>query len=102
MESRRRRNVHARVYEQSGWRCEMPVCLAETRDIDPALKGYDDPWAPSIDHVEPLGAGGRDAPSNMRAAHRACNEHAGKQRGGTIGEQYPDLLKRVLELIRVD
>ena len=104
MESKRRRNVHARILEQSGWQCEMPECIADTRNIDPALQGEDDPWGPSVDHIRPLAAGGRDIPSNMRAAHKACNNYAGKGQmtRQVIGELYPDLLFLAREIARSD
>lgn len=102
MESKRRRNVHARVYERDKWQCKMLVCAADSRDIDPALAGYDDPWAPSIDHVIRLADGGRDVEGNMRAAHKFCNNLAGRSAAYTIGEKYPDLLFLAREIVRSD
>jgi 5-methylcytosine-specific restriction endonuclease McrA len=103
VESKRRRNVHARVYEKSGWQCEMPVCIAATRDIDQGLLGSDDPLAPSVDHVIQRSDGGVDNESNMRAAHRECNKRAGRLRRGmrqNIGDLYPDLLLLAREIVR--
>lgn len=101
--ARRRRNIHLRVYEKSRWQCEMPVCHADSRDIDPALRGTDDPWAPSIDHMVLLADRGRDVESNMRAAHRKCNEQGAKDRprkGYKIMEMYPDLVFLAREIVR--
>lgn len=102
MDSKRRRNVYRRVFEKSRWTCQMPVCLAEDRSIDADLAGVDDPWAPTIDHVVRLADGGRDAPDNMRAAHKLCNNHAGSEDESTykIGDMYPELLTLLREAVR--
>jgi 5-methylcytosine-specific restriction endonuclease McrA len=55
------------------------------------LLGVDDPWAPSIDHVVPLFEGGRDMESNMRAAHKLCNNHAARRSGQSIARLCPGL-----------
>jgi hypothetical protein len=82
----------------------MPECIADTRAIDPALVGKDEPWAPTVDHIRPLGEGGRDIESNMRAAHKACNNRAGQGQmtRQVIGELYPDLLFLAREIVRSD
>lgn len=52
----------------------MPVCLCPGgRSINPELRGVDDPWAPSVDHIRELALGGADETWNMRAAHKRCN-----------------------------
>lgn len=68
------RQVHSSVYHRDKWLCQMPGCLCpDGRAIDPALRGTDDPWAPSIDHAVEVARGGPDEKWNMRAAHRQCN-----------------------------
>ena len=49
--------------------CHLPV----------PKKGYtlNSPQAPSIDHVTPVTRGGRDVQTNLRLAHRRCNELRG-------------------------
>lgn len=67
-------NRRPSVYERDGWQCQMPRCLCPAgRAIDPALRGTDDPWAPSVDHVVLRSAGGPSSNENLRAAHRQCN-----------------------------
>jgi 5-methylcytosine-specific restriction endonuclease McrA len=88
----------------------MPECLCpDGRKIDPALRGTNDPWEPSIDHIQPLAVGGADTRRNKRAAHRECNRAAadlqlqGAAKGrpvpepltSTIGSLYPDLAERL-------
>lgn len=100
----RHREYHLQVYRRDRWQCRMPVCLHVIdgqldRGIDPALRGTDNPWAPSIDHVIPLFLGGADRPGNMRAAHRWCNQQQEAYQGGppaepltnNIGELFPQL-----------
>lgn len=106
MDSARRRNVSLRVFEAAQWKCQMPVCIADTRDLDLELRGVDSPWMPTIDHVVRLADGGSNNIANLRAAHRACNEHAGRQdernSGYLIRERYPDLEWLVREIVRSD
>ncbi len=60
----------------------MPVCLHPGgRAIDPALRGADSPWAPSIDHVREIVHGGPNEKWNMRAAHRECNSEDARDLG---------------------
>jgi 5-methylcytosine-specific restriction endonuclease McrA len=67
-------NWRPSVYERDGWQCKMPVCLCpDGRDIDPALRGTDSPWAPSIDHIVRRSEDGPNDRGNVRAAHRRCN-----------------------------
>lgn len=60
-----------RVYEADGGichLCHMPVPV----DVDPR---HD--TAPSIDHLVPTAFGGTDDESNLRLAHRLCNNRRG-------------------------
>jgi 5-methylcytosine-specific restriction endonuclease McrA len=71
---KRAMNLRAVVYERDGWECQMPECLCpDGRALDAALRGTNDPWAPTIDHVIELAAGGGSSRDNVRAAHRQCN-----------------------------
>lgn len=103
------REDHTRVYRRDNWTCRMPECLCpDGRAIDPALRGIDGPWAPSIDHITELARGGEDSLRNMRAAHKRCNaEEAAALAplidGSTrppeplttrIGDLYPELAER--------
>jgi 5-methylcytosine-specific restriction endonuclease McrA len=55
----------------------MPECLhPDGRALYLALRGTDDPWAPTVDHVIPLSEGGSDDKGNYRAAHFRCNQAA--------------------------
>ena len=87
----RMRSVHGLVYRRDKWQCMMPECLCpDRRDIDRNLRGTDDPWAPSIDHVIELSRGGADYPGNMRAAHKLCNDReAFFQRHTEYGDREP-------------
>lgn len=76
---RKERN-HRFVYKRDAWMCRMPVCYCpDGRQLDPALAGQDDPWAPSIDHIVPRALGGSDARPNLRAAHKLCNVRHGNR-----------------------
>lgn len=88
------RSVHGLVYRRDKWQCMMPVCLRPEEDggrnIDRNLRGTDDPWAPSIDHINELSRGGKDDPGNMRAAHKLCNDReAFFQRHTEYGDREP-------------
>jgi 5-methylcytosine-specific restriction endonuclease McrA len=68
------------IYRRDKWVCLMEQCLCPDGPvIDPALAGTGDPWAPSIDHVIPIGSGGLDCARNKRAAHARCNNNANEQ-----------------------
>lgn len=59
---------------RDGWACHL--CGAP---IDPAVRPYSAMGA-TIDHVVPLSAGGsRRSKSNMRLAHRRCNNERGNR-----------------------
>ncbi|MEL7128023.1 MAG: HNH endonuclease [Pseudomonadota bacterium] len=36
-------------------------------------------WRPTFDHIIPKGAGGGDAPRNLRLAHAICNKRRGRR-----------------------
>jgi 5-methylcytosine-specific restriction endonuclease McrA len=72
---RRDRSLDSAVYRRDRWQCQVPECLhPDGRAINPRLRGKDDPWAPSVDHVIPQVGGGADSMENLRAAHRWCNQ----------------------------
>jgi hypothetical protein len=97
--------LHTRVYHRAAWQCQMPECLCpEGRKIDKSLRGTDNPWAPSIDHIKTLATGGADRLENMRAAHRECNRAGAREQQSvararrvpppltvTLGDLFPDL-----------
>ena len=100
----------SRVYHRAAWQCQMPECLNPGgRKIDKSLRGTNDPWAPSVDHIKPLASGGSDQLRNKRAAHRECNRAGAEdQRNGAakgrpapepltsrLGDLYPDLAQRI-------
>jgi 5-methylcytosine-specific restriction endonuclease McrA len=76
----RQQSLHNVVYHRAAWQCQMPECLCpDGRKIDRRLRGTDDLWAPSIDHIRTLATGGADQLRNMRAAHRECNRAAAEE-----------------------
>jgi 5-methylcytosine-specific restriction endonuclease McrA len=100
----RLRHLHSAVYHRAAWQCQMPECLCPAgRKIDRGLRGTDDPWAPTVDHIKPLGTGGPDSQGNLRAAHRRCNQAGAALQMSpparpkppplteTIGDLFPDL-----------
>jgi 5-methylcytosine-specific restriction endonuclease McrA len=100
----RQQPLHNLVYHRAAWQCQMPECLCpDGRKIDKRLRGSNDPWEPSIDHIKPLAAGGADRLTNMRAAHRECNRAAAELQLNrparpapppltvTIGDLFPDI-----------
>jgi len=48
------------------------VCQLCGEPTDPALRPVDDLY-PTLDHIIPVSAGGKDDPENLQTAHRACN-----------------------------
>jgi hypothetical protein len=100
----RQQALHNVVYHRAAWQCQMPECLCPGgRKIDRELRGTDDPWAPTVDHIRPLAVGGPDSRANMRAAHRECNRAGAELQLNlparpkpppltvTIGDLFPDL-----------
>src|SRR3954447_5673084 len=58
-----------RIAERDGWWCWL---CGEA--IEPDAVG---PWQPTIDHLVPRSRGGSSELSNLRLAHRRCNNHRG-------------------------
>jgi 5-methylcytosine-specific restriction endonuclease McrA len=66
------------VWVRDRWQCRMPECLCpDGRAIDPALDSTNSPWAPSVDHIVRFADGGNSHHTNLRSAHRECNNRAG-------------------------
>lgn len=57
----------AAIYARDQWMCG--ICGEE---IDPTL-GYPEPYSVSLDHIDPVSAGGAHTEENVRAAHLICN-----------------------------
>lgn len=55
------------IAERDGWKCHL--CKGR---VNRRLSGVAD-RGPTIDHLVPISAGGRDEPSNVALAHRICN-----------------------------
>lgn len=76
------------IYERDRWvcyLCELPVArYADGRS----------PWAPSLDHVVPLVAGGPHCDENLRLAHLRCN----LVKGSSVVVQPPAFYRRRLAL----
>lgn len=65
--SNRAKVVKRKVYERDKWTCQ--ICKEKlNRDVH-----WNDPMAPSIDHVIPRAKGGSNHIDNLQAAHRKCN-----------------------------
>jgi len=65
------RVVRATVYARDGYTCQLcrePVMMA-TR--------VPHPWAPTLDHIIPLSAGGTHEYANVQLAHFMCNSVKG-------------------------
>lgn len=59
------------IYERDSWVCQicsLPVDVGS---------GFNDNFAPSLDHIIPRSLGGSDDPVNLRTAHRVCNSIRG-------------------------
>lgn len=70
------------VFERDGWICQL--CFQPVpQDIE-----VNDPWAPTIDHITPLGGlhGGTHEYANVQLAHRECNTRKRDQVGWTWTE----------------
>lgn len=78
---RRWRRLRLAVLERDGWRCAY--CSAP---IDPAAP-TGTAWAPSVDHVVEVSAGGGDVAGNLRACHVRCNTRKELER--RAGRRYP-------------
>jgi len=78
------------------YRKQSGIChLCETRMIDPETEWHlaDHYNIPTLDHVVPSKAGGKDDPTNYRVAHRLCNSI----RGSTLIEKF-DRSKHIAKL----
>lgn len=63
--------IRLELYKRDDWTCQLcgePV----DRDVH-----WNEPRAPSLDHVLPKSLGGSDEPENLRTAHRHCNSVRG-------------------------
>lgn len=56
------------VFDRDGWRCQM--CGVDTPK---RLRGTIKPTAPELDHITPLGRGGKHTMTNAQCACRTCN-----------------------------
>jgi hypothetical protein len=56
------------IFVRDRWRCR--ICGG---GVSPRKIGLLTPNAPTIDHVEPVGAGGVHSLENVRLAHKKCN-----------------------------
>lgn len=64
------------IFERDAYRCHFRntnQCVMPRARCKPTADRMLDDWAPTIDHILPLQAGGRDAPDNVACAHRKCN-----------------------------
>jgi 5-methylcytosine-specific restriction endonuclease McrA len=59
------------IAQRDGWRCH--ICRKSVRKDLPGT----DRGGPTIDHLLPVAAGGRDEPENVALAHRGCNIQRG-------------------------
>ena len=65
------------ILARDGWQCQLDVCKCPTgRAIDPAITTRSQ-WQGTVDHIIPITKGGPDTPTNLQAAHRACNTSKG-------------------------
>lgn len=62
------------VFERDNWKCY--ICGCETPK---SLRGSTDPFAPELDHIVPLAAGGEHTPGNTACACRRCNSTKGSK-----------------------
>jgi len=56
-----------------------PICQLCFTRIDLHVL-YPDPWSWSVDHIQPVALGGTNMMTNLRPAHRRCNEARGAAR----------------------
>ena len=72
-----RRAIRARLIEKYGTNCQL--CIAKNRfDKAPIdMESHNLDWSWSVDHIIPIGLGGKNVESNMWPAHRKCNSDRG-------------------------
>jgi hypothetical protein len=70
------REMYAR---RDGWMCQLCGCEIPRRIVS------NDDHNLAVDHIRPVAAGGTDHPSNVRAAHQACER---SRRGSRDGEEF--------------
>lgn len=66
------------IGERDRWRCQL--CGLKIDRQANAL----DPLAFEVDHIIPLSLGGWDAPNNVQASHRECNNAKSNRRSGWV------------------
>lgn len=66
------------VFDRDGWVCQL--CHEPVRQDLHHL----DRWAPTLDHIVPLDAGGPHCYSNVQLAHRSCNSSKGAKFQGQL------------------
>lgn len=65
------KRVRQRILARDGWRCYLcSGSIPQDRAWPHSLSG-------TVDHVQPVSAGGSNDPTNLRAAHWACNRDKG-------------------------
>lgn len=66
------------VFDRDGWRCQ--ICMkpvARSRSVP-------HPFAPTLDHIVPLAAGGAHVRENVQLAHFICNSRKGHRGAGQL------------------
>lgn len=61
------------IYERDGWQCQL---CDEALDMG---AHFNDPMAPTLDHIVPQSVETDHSPGNLRAAHRICNAKRGNR-----------------------
>lgn len=64
------------IFQRDGYRChfrDTDQCVMPRARCKPDADRMLDDWAPTIDHLVPIAAGGSDTPTNVACAHRRCN-----------------------------
>lgn len=70
-----RRAVLRAMYEEQGGLCAL--CGKPMPRLKRSKKARQSADQPTLDHITPLGAGGREHISNLQVAHSACNGKKG-------------------------
>lgn len=70
--------VRGDIFKRDGWRCH--ICNRKCRrDV-----GAQHSLSPTIDHIQPLAAGGADTRRNVATAHRICNSRKSHTGAGQL------------------